>query len=196
MKKFLILLIIALAAGAIWYLSIGNKPESKTAKEFLEEGCELLDRDEIEGAIRVFEKGAERYPSNSNMQYLLGICYSNSRNEEKAKTFFRKALELNAGFHIARVAYADSILRTEENKQKAWKMASLELRKLPQKAFEDHGVLYNMACLYAVNNRPESALQYLLRAIQTDPTTSREEAKDDPDFDGIRHLPEFKRLVH
>ncbi len=195
-KTILILLIIALVAGAIWYLSIGKKPESRSAKEYGEEGWRLIEDGEIEEAIRVFEKGAECYPKDPYMPYLLGICYDDSGDEKKARTFFKKALELNADYHMASVAYATLILKTEENKEKAWKMASLELRKIPQKAFEDPGVLYNMACLYAASNRPESALQYLSRAIHIDPTNSRERAKDDPDFDGIRHLPEFKRLVY
>jgi tetratricopeptide (TPR) repeat protein len=196
MKKLLILLIIALAGGAIWYFLIGSKPENRTAKEYWEEGWRLLDDGEIEGAIGVMEKAAERYPNDANIQCCLAICYHRCGDEKTARALFKRTLELNAGFHAARVAYAASILKTEEDKKKAWNMVSLELRKIPQKAFEDPAVLYNMACLYAANNRPQLALQYLSRAIQIDPSTSREEARDDPDFDSIRGVPEFKRLVY
>ena len=145
MRKILILLsVVAIAAGAIWHFYERGKtvePESKTAKEYYEEGCRLLNHGETEKALELSMEGAECFPNNPSLKYLVGICCHNAGDDAKARTFFRKALELNADFHMARVAYAASILKTEDNKEDAWAMANQELRKLPQKALEEPEVL-------------------------------------------------------
>ena len=53
---------------------------------------------------------------------------------------------------------------------------------------------FNMACYRAVQNRPEEALELLRDALQIDPKL-RAMAKSEQDFDSIRALPAFQKLL-
>ena len=53
---------------------------------------------------------------------------------------------------------------------------------------------YNLACLEAVGDNVDLAVDYLRRAIDID-ANARETAKGDPDFDWIRDNLRFKQLV-
>ena len=53
---------------------------------------------------------------------------------------------------------------------------------------------FNMACYRAVQHRTEEALALLKNALHLNPKL-RELAKTEPDFAGVRSLPEFQELV-
>lgn len=53
---------------------------------------------------------------------------------------------------------------------------------------------YNLAAFFAQTEQPRKAINSLKRAIQLDPRAKRPLA-DDPDFQNIRHLPEFQALL-
>ena len=67
-----------------------------------------------------------------------------------------------------------------------------------QRAFEanpkDALAHFNMACYRAVQNRPEEALTLLANAFALDPKLKKL-AKAEKDFDAIRDLPEFRKLL-
>ena len=54
---------------------------------------------------------------------------------------------------------------------------------------------YNKACIYALENQVELALENLQRAIELEPERFRELAKTDADFDGIRGDVRFQELL-
>jgi tetratricopeptide (TPR) repeat protein len=67
-----------------------------------------------------------------------------------------------------------------------------------QRAFEanpkDALAHFNMACYRAMQNRPAEALALLANALALDPKL-RALAKTEKDFDSLRDLPEFQRLL-
>jgi tetratricopeptide (TPR) repeat protein len=67
-----------------------------------------------------------------------------------------------------------------------------------RRAFEadPHDALahFNMACYRAAQNRPEEAIALLRNAVRLDPKLKRL-AREEPDFAGLRQLPEFQRVV-
>jgi tetratricopeptide (TPR) repeat protein len=54
---------------------------------------------------------------------------------------------------------------------------------------------FNMACYRAVQNRPQEALALLKNALHLDPKLKCL-AQTEPDFERLRDLPEFKKLVN
>ena len=54
---------------------------------------------------------------------------------------------------------------------------------------------FNMACYRAVQNRPQEAVELLKNALHLDPKL-KTLAEAEPDFAGIRDLPEFQRLIN
>jgi tetratricopeptide (TPR) repeat protein len=67
-----------------------------------------------------------------------------------------------------------------------------------QRAFEanprDPLAHFNMACYRAVLNQSREALELLRNALSLDPKL-KDLARAEPDFNGIRELPEFKQLL-
>lgn len=55
-------------------------------------------------------------------------------------------------------------------------------------------VRYNLACYWSLANNPRRAISKLAEALALEPER-RSELADEPDFDPIRHLPEFERLM-
>jgi tetratricopeptide (TPR) repeat protein len=53
---------------------------------------------------------------------------------------------------------------------------------------------FNLACYRAVQNRPQEAIELLRNALHLDPKL-QELARVEPDFESLRSLPEFKRLL-
>ncbi len=70
--------------------------------------------------------------------------------------------------------------------------------KTLQRAFDanakDALAHFNMACYRAVQNRPAEALELLKNAVHLDPKL-KPIARAEPDLNGLRNSPEFRRLV-
>ena len=59
---------------------------------------------------------------------------------------------------------------------------------------DDAGVLYNIACLYAVGGKPERALDLLEHAAQNG-FGHKEWIEHDPDIESLRSHPRYKTLL-
>lgn len=55
-------------------------------------------------------------------------------------------------------------------------------------------VHYNLACYWSLANNAKLAVKYLASALEIDPNY-RERIAGEPDFDNIRHLPEFLAIT-
>lgn len=53
---------------------------------------------------------------------------------------------------------------------------------------------YNLACYWSLANDPDQALGYLVEALNLEPEYL-EMTRNEPDFDPIRGLPQFERIV-
>ncbi|MBD2186826.1 TPR end-of-group domain-containing protein, partial [Pseudanabaena mucicola] len=54
---------------------------------------------------------------------------------------------------------------------------------------DDVDALYGMSCCYALQHKIDESLKYLALAINQQPEETKNRAKEDPEFDGIReHL--------
>lgn len=190
-----LLLIVLLVGGGIWYFTRDTRTREERAEEFFEKGEELFRQGDYQGAIEAMERcvelGQGHYPEPFAA---LAVCHYHLGQYELAKRQCERVLELNPGDDGTRVVYADTLLRTIEDSGEAWRRANAELSKLSEKGRRNPTVLYNLACLYAEYSRPELALRYLSYAIKADPSL-KEVAKKDSCLDSIRHTEQFKRLV-
>jgi adenylate cyclase len=59
---------------------------------------------------------------------------------------------------------------------------------------EDSGMLYNLACFYAIQGEPEEALNCLEKAVQLG-FGLRGWIENDPDFTSLRGNPRFQELL-
>jgi tetratricopeptide (TPR) repeat protein len=61
---------------------------------FAREAARLLDRGELTEALRVCERGRERYPSYATASLIMGRCYEELRRIGEAVLEYRRALEI------------------------------------------------------------------------------------------------------
>jgi Flp pilus assembly protein TadD len=64
------------------------------------------------------------------------------------------------------------------------------MREALERHPDNPNVLYNLACVEALGNQGEAALEHLRRAAELDPRV-RDWARSDPDLDPIRDAPGF-----
>jgi tetratricopeptide (TPR) repeat protein len=191
---FLLLVAILLGAG-IWYVTRDRGSPEERAKELFDEAYELAERGQFKKAIDRIKKCIDLEQGRNPVSYSnLGNWYYQLGQVEMAKQQYEKALKLDPSKANTRVAYAACLLKTARDRNEAWTMANRELNKLTEKDRRHPYVAYNLACLYAENDRPELALRHLAYAIRADPSC-REDAKQDRSFDGIRETDQFRRLV-
>lgn len=190
-----LLFIVLLAAGGIWYFTRDTRTREERAEEYFQQARALAGREEYEQAITSMKKSikyaSDRIPER---YYLVGCYYLDSGQPEKAIREFEEAMRRGPQEGYIRVVYAWCFLETVQDKNEAWKRVNKELNKLTKEQRRDPRVSYNLACLYATNDRPELALRHIAHAIKTDPFL-KGQARKDEDFASIRHTEQFKRLV-
>ncbi len=148
-----------------------------------------------EKAKEYFKKALEIRPNASPAHFELACCYAALDDYDGARKHFKKAVDLKPDDHEARISYVYSTLMSMKNNVAARRIAYTELDKISPEAFNSPLTLAQAACIYSIMNDQRLALRCLARAIEMDPTF-RDRAKANKDFDNIRHLPEFKRLVY
>ena len=102
---------------------------------------------------------------------------------------------------------ADAHLELNPDDARAWYLSAGALMRLGQRDQalerarralaidpEDAGVLYNVACVYALAGSSEEALDHLDKAIQNG-VAHREWLENDSDLDSIRGEPRFQALL-
>ena len=92
----------------------------------------------------------------------------------------------NWGFALAELALLKSGSEAEKLYNEAFEKYQL--------AIKNGGDFYNLACLYAVRNKKEEALEYLERSLSRH-DVSVEIVEKDKDWDGLRGDSDFKRIL-
>jgi tetratricopeptide (TPR) repeat protein len=194
-KALVVLLVVALAGGAVWYFTRERETREERAKKLWDEATESKEEGRYNQAVKAAKAYLDTAPDPNPRAYgIMAFCYGRLGDYEAAITNWTKLLELQPDDANARVLLAMCILDATPDKGQAWEKATQELRKLTQDDLRRRGVAYNVACLCAKNGRAETALQYLKLGIEVDPSY-KESAKTDKDFDSIRHLPQFQQLI-
>src|SRR6185437_2862192 len=122
----------------------------------------------------------------------LGIAHTGLGNETKAAAAYARSIEvaqqqlsMNPG--DVRALYLGAICWARIGRKKealAWAAKALALDST------DSAVLYNVACLYAVLNRTQEALNCLKKVVRSG--WRKEWIKNDPDLNSLRNNREFQ----
>jgi Flp pilus assembly protein TadD len=120
----------------------------------------------------------------------LAVLLRKVGKREEAESLWRKAIELAPEAVAPRNNYANLLVdRKRYAEAEEQYLAAIKLEPDHPKPY------YNLACLYSLMDRPAEALDKLRAALQR-AEALRSEAATDPDFDAIRTLPEFRKLVY
>jgi len=130
-----------------------NIPE-KARKEF-DNGAEAMDRGDLAGAVKHFEKAAKIYPNYSSAFNNLGVIAAQQKHFETARTYFEKAVSLNDQLPDAYLNLSKLDLnqkKFQEAKQPLMKLLALEPNNLE--------ALLMMADCELMTGQNESAIAY------------------------------------
>jgi len=131
---------------------------------------------------------------------LVNLAQTKSGVEAEAlynKSFekYQQAVQYKPNFHEAYYNWGNALVNHAQTK------SGVEAEKLYNDAFEkfqqavkNGGSSYYLACLYAVINKKEEALEYLERSLSRN-EISVEFVEKDKDWDGLRDDSDFKRIL-
>jgi serine/threonine protein kinase/Flp pilus assembly protein TadD len=150
---------------------------------------------DIASAAELFEDAA-RVREDSQARFFAAQCYAAMGRGAEAEAAYRRALhvvqqhlELNPDDSRAATMCAVALCRLGERE------AGLEWAKRAQTIDpDDPGVLYNVACLFALESRPDDAIACLEQAFRSG-FGAREWIARDPDLESLRGDPRFRTLL-
>jgi serine/threonine protein kinase/Flp pilus assembly protein TadD len=150
----------------------------------------------LEIAAHLFEKAADANPDDYQAPSMLGMVYDAQGRTVDAEAVHRRALrvtERHLQLHPddARALYLGAAqLCALGEKARSLEWARMALAIDP----EDAGILYNVACVYSLQNLAEEAIDCLERAI-IHGFWYKQWAERDPDLNNVRSHPRFKAIM-
>jgi tetratricopeptide (TPR) repeat protein len=193
------------------------------AIEYGQQGCEAMNKNDYEKAIKLFTKAIKIAPKFDKAYYNRGLSYKKMEKYEKALADYNKAIELNSNYTLALegrgwVLQHKKMIKealTDYNK-------AIELGTDDAVTYYNRGVIilegrtsdlgiadflkateldpkffkafYNIACAYSLNKDEEKALVYLEKAVDAG-LKELDFVMKDPDFDNIRNSDGFKKII-
>jgi len=169
-------------------------PKLFEAHYFYARAC--FQQGKLEDAASLFEKASQVKPEDYQSLSSLGMVYTGlSRNEEALDAYRRawqvaeKHLELHPDDARALYLGAVALCRLgERSRSLEWARRALAIDP------EDCGILYNVACTYALQGKPEEAIDCLEKAM-THAFWYKRWAQHDSDLDSLRSHPRFQALM-
>ncbi len=169
-------------------------PKNFDAYYFYARAC--FQQGNLELAAHLFEKASEISPDDYQAPSLLGMVLVGQGRKAEAQSAFGRALraaERHLELHPddARALYlgANALCQLGE-RERSLEWARLALAIDP----DDAGILYNVACVYALQGKVEEAIDCLDKAMIHGFWYKRWAAHDS-DLDNVRNHPRFKALM-
>lgn len=183
--------------------------ETKELIEVYNEFYKEFDQD-IDRSIQTKERlnlalgFARKYPGNPDVWVFIGDHYLTTHNNKQAQTCYLKALQKHRlqplRFPLSTWTCYDGLglyygMSGRYDLSKQYFESAYKLAKDMKEPHYIASSAYNLACLYAETNDVQKSVKYLEEAIKLKPET-REEAKKDSSFSGIKDKREFKDLIY
>ncbi|HEY6252096.1 MAG TPA: tetratricopeptide repeat protein [Candidatus Angelobacter sp.] len=158
-------------------------------------GRAFLAQGKLQQALGPLRAACRVRPEDYQAPALLGMAYSGLGRKPAAAGAYQRSLEV-AGEQLsvnpgdARALYlgAVSLARLGQKRRAlAWAQRALDLDG------QDSATLYNVACVYAVLDRPNAALKCLRKVVRSG--WRKEWIRNDSDLISLRNLKEFRALT-
>ncbi len=183
------------AAEAAFERAIELDPKNYEAWYFF--GRAKVHEGDIARALKLFDTAAKVRPEDYQSVLLQAQLYVSQGDEKRAMEVSRKGiervrtvLELNPDDNRARNLGAFALLRLGE-REDAERWMDISSKKAPM----DSIIQYNAACFYALEGKPEKALDCLENCLVKVGNISREWLEHDSDLDSVRGLPRYQDLI-
>ncbi len=159
-------------------------------------GRACVQEGKLEDAVRLFENALQVKPDDYQSPTFIGMAYSGLGRKEEGLEAYRRAWQL-AEKHLelhpddARALYLGAVALGrlgEGSRSLEWAQRAVAIDP------EDCGILYNVACAYALQGRIEEAIDCLEKAM-THALWYKRWAQHDSDLDPLRSHPRFQSLM-
>jgi tetratricopeptide (TPR) repeat protein len=189
-------------------IDVFREDKSRNPVIFNKIGIAYHQMQQLDNARKYYEQAIRLKPDYAEAINNLGTVYYAAKSFGKSIRYYKRALK-----YAPQSASIYSNLGTAYFARKKYKEAMETYQialKLDPNVFENHGsygVLleersveerakfhFHMAKLYAQAGRNELALQYLRKALE-EGFKEKKKIEEDPDFQAMRDLPEFKELL-
>jgi len=155
-----------------------------------------LQQGKLEDAARQFEHAAEVKPEDYQAPQLLAMVYVGLGRKTEAEESYRRAwqraekhLELHPDDARALYLGANALCQLgERSRSLEWAGRALAIDP------EDCGILYNVACVYALQGKPDAAVDCLEKAM-IHAFWYKRWAQNDSDLESLRSHPRFQALM-
>ncbi len=166
---------------------------------------------QLDTARKYYEQAIKLKPDYTEAINNVGTVYYAKKSFRRAMTWYKRALKLAPDDPKSASIYMN--LGTAEFARKQYQRAAADYQtamRLDPDVFEHHsstGILleersveerakfhFYVAKLYAKSGRNELALQYLRKSLE-EGFKDKKKLEEEPDFAGIKELPEFKELM-
>ncbi len=193
------------------------------AIEYGQQGCEAMNKNDFEKAIKLFTKAIKIEPKFDKAYYNRALSYKKIGKYDEALPDYNKAIEINPNYTLALVGRVWLLQNKKMIKEAlADYNKAIELGTDDPVAYYNRGVIYlrkktgdqgiadfikttemdpkffkafyNIACIYSLNKDEEKALVYLEKAVQAG-MKDLDFLMQDPDFDNIRNSEGFKKII-
>jgi len=174
--------------------ALALNPRLFEAQYFFARTC--VARGKLDEAIRRFEETAAAHPHEYSVPLLLGQFYHARGREADRLAVFRRGLGLAEEYarlhpEEPRPLYlAASALMALGERERAFDWAQRALAIDPG----DPATLYNVACLYAIADETDLALEYLERAVEAG-FRGKDWIENDADLQGLHGHPRFVAVL-
>jgi len=121
----------------------------------------LQNQEQVNAAIEKIQTRLKSKPNDPLLHYQLGNMYEKKGEDEKAILSYRNALSVKSDFKPA----INSIFMIYKNR-KEYPAAIFFLEKLINLEPENNGLYYDIACLYAKQNKQQEAMEWLTKAVE------------------------------
>jgi tetratricopeptide (TPR) repeat protein len=172
------------------------KLDSKLFDAFYFYGRALMYQGRYAEAVKMLERASLLHPDNFQAPAFLGSAYAGMGMRAEATAARRKAVKLIEQRldidpdHARAYNLGATTLAKLGNIARALEFAAMSLSIEP----DDPLVLYNVACMYALIDRREEALDHLDHAVRNG-FGHKESMANDPDLDSIRETPRFRAIA-
>jgi len=181
------------------YLNLGKLKEAEhcfrknlllTTSSYFNLGLALHRQKKYDEALQNFLRAVELVPDDAEYWDLVGNAYLELKQLDEAQKALEKAIEIDPTYPLAHYDLGVVFSRIKGRESDAMKMFRQAITLNP----DIHLPYYAIACLYSLQNRKRSALDYLRKAIQQG-FKDREHLDNDHDLDSLRDDDEFQKIT-
>jgi len=140
-------------------------------------------------AIQLYDQALEINSEDSSLLINKGVALDKFGHTEDAIKLYDQVLESDNKNSLALMLKANVFARQGNTEQ-----AMQYVEKVLDLNHEESTVLYNIACTMSIMNKSDQALDFLEQALQKS-ATWKISARNDKDFDNIKHISRFQKLV-